>query len=315
MPIPKRHHYLPAAYLAGFTRGRTADSEFVVYDREENTYRIQTPKNTGVQNHYYSMETIHGERSTRAEECLSQVEGIAMPLIRQLETRGRVTVPDKLNLAVFVALLFTRVPRYERAIREMTNAVYKHTHEIAFATVERTEYWIRRHEEKTGQKVDVTPEQLRDYVQAGEYDVVPHQNTVVRNMFDSASKFSLLIAQMTWLVAIAPVETSFITSDAPFVITPPERWHGPFGFGTPGATTLIPLSQQVCLCIGGEASVVAYRNIPKSEVRQVNIAVAQNCERYLIARDESLLKNIVAKSRTANLKPRTRAPFRRRPGA
>jgi uncharacterized protein DUF4238 len=299
MAKPKRHHYLPEAYLTGFTRGGTAESPFCVFDRDRQEFRPQTPKNTAVQGYYYTVETIDGEQSSRAEEVLSQVEGIVMPILRRIDAREPMTHADKLELSMFVALLHTRVPQFEHTIREMTNGMYKAVNERLLGSVDQAEYWIRRHEEKTGESVPLAAQELHDFVAAGEYDVIPHQNTIVRHMLDSACKFSLLLAEMTWLVAFAPEDSSFITSDAPFVMWPPEGWTGPYGFGTPGVVTMVPLSQRACLCISGRGTLIGYNNIPKFQVRQINIAVAQRCERFLIARDETLLRNIVAKSRTA----------------
>lgn len=297
MATPKRHHYLPESYLSAFTRGGTPESIFCVYDRDRNEFRLQTPRNTAVRGYYYSVEMTDGERSQRAEEALSQVEGIVTPIIRRVDAREPITHAEKLELAMFAALLYTRVPQFERTIREMTEGFHKAINRRMVATVEQAEYWIRRHEETTGERVDLTPEQVHEIAATGEYNVIAHQNSIVLRMFESASKFSLLLGEMTWLVAFAPDDTSFITSDVPFVTMPPEGWQGPYGFCTRGAVTLVPLTQRACLCISGRGTLVGYDDIPKSQVREMNIVIAQHCERFLIARDEALLSSIVSKSR------------------
>ncbi len=58
---PKRHHFIPKRYLEGFCR----DGFLSVYDREKGEYRRQTPKNTALQTHYYSLEDEHGRRASR----------------------------------------------------------------------------------------------------------------------------------------------------------------------------------------------------------------------------------------------------------
>lgn len=56
MSTPKRHHYLPRFYLDRFTdRGR-----LYLFDREEAEHRIQTPKNTAVQTHFYTADMPDG---------------------------------------------------------------------------------------------------------------------------------------------------------------------------------------------------------------------------------------------------------------
>ena len=309
MAEAKRHHYLPESYLAGFTRGRTPESLFYVFDRDAGAFRPQTPKNTAVQGHYYTVETIDGQRSSRAESVLAQVESIAIPIIRGIDERKPLNMNDKLELAMFIALLYTRVPRFERVIREMTDGLYKRVNEREISSVERAAYWLRRHEEKTGEKLEITPEQVYEYFSAGQYDVVLEQGAVVHRMFEAALGFAKLLPVMAWIVGVAPENTSFITTDAPFVTIPPEKHKGPYGFGTPGAVTLVPLSQRSCLCIGGTAMLVAYSDLPKSQVREVNIGLAQGCERFVIARDETLLRNIVAKSRTHTMQRRPLVHF------
>ena len=309
MAAPKRHHYLPEAYLAGFTRGGTPGSLLYVFDRDAGAFRPQTPKNTAVQGHYYAVEAIDGARSSRAESILSKIEAIAIPIIRRIDGRQSLNLTEKLELAMFIALLYTRVPRFERVIREMTDGVYKRVNEREISSVERAAYWLRRHEEKTGAKLKITPEQVYEYFSAGQYNVVLEQSAVVRRMFEAALALGEVLPAMSWLVGVAPEDTSFITTDAPFVTTPPEKHSGPYGFGTPGAVTLVPLSQRSCLCIGGQAMLVAYSDLPKSQVREVNIALAQGCERFVIARDETLLRNTVAKSRAHELQRRPLVHF------
>jgi hypothetical protein len=41
-----------------------------MYDREKGEYRRQTPKNTGLQSYYYSIEDEHGNKDASIERVL-----------------------------------------------------------------------------------------------------------------------------------------------------------------------------------------------------------------------------------------------------
>lgn len=56
---PKRQHFLPRLYLAGFSR----NSFLAVYDRKQNQIRLQKPEGTGVIGHFSTSkaDVLRGE--------------------------------------------------------------------------------------------------------------------------------------------------------------------------------------------------------------------------------------------------------------
>jgi hypothetical protein len=54
---------------------------------------------------------------------------------------------------------------------------------------------------------------------------------------------------------------------------------------------------------------VGYNDLPKSQVRAVNIGLAEGCERFVIAGDETLLRNIIAESRAHTIQRRPLVHF------
>src|ERR1043165_1464790 len=86
MAKPKRHHYLPEFYLAGFTLDGARESTFTVFDRDECQFREQTPPNTAVRGYYYAVEDeATGEKSMHVEEFSP----------RSKETRDRLFVSSR----------------------------------------------------------------------------------------------------------------------------------------------------------------------------------------------------------------------------
>jgi hypothetical protein len=115
MSIPKRHHYLPESYLEGFTDGKG----FWVFDREENEYRYQLPKDTGVERHYYTFDGKDGNKHPEGIESLfNDVESEAKPILTKLDERKQITQKDKVILAYFVSFLMMRVPASRKIFNE-----------------------------------------------------------------------------------------------------------------------------------------------------------------------------------------------------
>lgn len=106
MSRPKRHHYLPEFYLAGFATDGRRESTFTVYDRETDEFRQQTAKNTAVAGYYYAtQDPSTGERSMEVEQFLSSIESEADAAIRKLERREKPTGHEREVIALFCALL------------------------------------------------------------------------------------------------------------------------------------------------------------------------------------------------------------------
>jgi hypothetical protein len=131
-PKPKRHHIVPESYQHGFTR----DGMLSVFDRTTRTFRRQTPKNTAVMGHYYAVLNEQGERDYSVETMLSEFEGWGASAIRKLEERQMLSGEERLDLAYFVALLFTRVPRFEREMEEIADATIKAVAQKMYSSVE-----------------------------------------------------------------------------------------------------------------------------------------------------------------------------------
>ena len=106
------------------------------------------------------------------------------------------------------------------------------------------------------------------------------------------------IFQMEWTILRAPEAASFVTSDNPFVVIPPDgmtpSWPYTIGVAVAGSKKIVPLTQRVCLRIGDYGDAMRYVECDRESVRALNCTLASNCERFLIARDEALLNRLVS---------------------
>jgi hypothetical protein len=303
MGKPKRHHYLPKFFLAGFTTDGGRDSIFTVFDRDEGEFRPQTPKNIAVRGYYYAVEDeATGKKSTHVEEFLSEIEGEAEPVIRKLEAGQTLTGADKEHLALFCALLHTRVPQFDRAVQEMIDGGIKEVNRRLYNTLDDITSHCEEWQEKTGQQSEMSPEEAFTMIQEGDYTVAEPRQNIIKLMLDLSSQLAELFLNMDWAIGHAPPKMSLLVTDAPLLLIPPTTWRPgdrPFGLATPGAHKMVPLSRRIAVFIGDVGSGFVHLQLTKGQVRENNLALAARCERFIIGSDEPLVRYVVRQTDVA----------------
>ena len=297
MSSPKRHHYIPQFYLRGFCR----DDYIWVYDRNLNKYRRQTSANIGLQKHYYTFETPDGEKDTKIENMLSQIEGYSKPIIDKINSKEKIDNDEKSSLSVFIGFQSTRIPEFRKSFDDMSEQMMKFVNQMLVSDEARTEKLLKNYEEKTGKRTELTVKDFREFIIGDEYTIEFHDNWSLGSMLYSGFELSKYFLQMDWLILYAPDKTSFITSDAPFVLIPPNDYDPkrPYGVGiiTKGARKIIPLSKSACLMMFDKGETIQTDEISRNQVRDINLYVTSNCYRFLFARDYELLKSLVKRTR------------------
>ncbi|NJN00275.1 MAG: DUF4238 domain-containing protein [Aquincola sp.] len=302
MSSPKRHHYLPQFYLNAFCR----DGGLWVFDRERSEYRQQTPNNTALKQHYYSVEFSNGEKDTRIEEMLSLVESRAKSVLEKLTSGAEITNEERDEFALFTAFMMNRGPVFEKSVNAMQESLIRQIGDLMFADEERTNQVMKDRERDTGEKPEVSAKELVDFYKRGAFKIKAHRNESLKMMLPLSLELANCFRQMNWGVFFAPPKTAFVTTDAPFVLLPPEDWKPSlFGYGviTRGAKKLLPLSAYACFVMFDHGKDLFHRSIDAAAVRQINLIIARHCDRFLIARDEAHLRSVVRASGMESLKP------------
>jgi len=301
MSEPKRHHYLPQFYLEQFCR----DGSLWVFDRDTSEFRPQTPKNTALISHYYSVEDEAGNKRTGIESLLSQLEGYAKPIMAKLLAQDAITESDKEEFSIFVAFMMNRVPDFEKSVNAFEAHLIKRTSNLIFSDEKRVQAIMDRMERETGKRPEISAKKLAEFHKRGEYTIEMHRNESLRLMLDLSMDLACYFQQMDWVVFHVPPKTSFITTDNPVVLVPPVDFEAGFygvGIITKGARKLFPLSQTTCLIMGDRGDRVVHRDVDRQSVRSVNLTLAGYSDRFVIGRDESLVRNMVASTRLTEWK-------------
>lgn len=299
MSDPKRHHYVPAFYLASFTRLRKRDDQFAVYDRDKNEFRTQTPDGSAHQRFYYATEGKLGERDLSIERFLGELEGASKPLIDKLENEVAIGDDERGTLALFFALLHTRVPQFERSLNEMADLTQKTINRIRYPTVEEVRVAMREIDRERPFPSSATPEEAFEMLTGDEFTFAPHRNDAIRMMLRMAIEIGEVFNQFTWHIVHTEPDSQFLTIDAPVVLLPPPEWTGERGYGfvTPGTMTMIPLTARCALFMENAGAAMDHRVMPDEGVHINNRAMVSHSERYVFGRDRSYLERVVTESR------------------
>lgn len=300
MTAPKRHHYLPEFYLAGFTGDGGRDSVFTVYDRATDKFRNQTPKDTAVGRYYYAIEDEHGERSMEIETFLSSIEGETAPVIAKLARREHPTDHEREVLALFCALLHTRVPQFDRSIQEMTNGAFQALARTVAVSVDEVRLQHEAFAARTGTPMEITPEEDFELLRSGGYRVEEPRQNVIKMMLQLSGELAEVFLNMRWAIAEVPRRMSLVVTDAPLLLIAPRAWQPgmpPFGIATPGTHKMFPLSRTVALFIGDMGAGFKFMRLTKGQVRENNLALAARSERFVIGCDDALVRSVVRRTR------------------
>jgi hypothetical protein len=297
MSVPKRHHYLPKFYLNGFCR----DDLLYVYDRKKNEIRRQPPVNTAIQGNYYTLEDFDGNKDTQIEAMLSEIEGAASPIIDKATNRTQLSAQDKEELALFLAFLMNRVPDFEKSINRMEEHLIKCVMDIAFGDEKHAAATLGKYKRDTGNSTDINPAQVVNWHRSGKFKIDIHRNESLRIMLQISLKTANWFNQMDWIFLHAPDKTSFVTSDNPVYVAPPDGWNskGSYGHGllTKGTTKVVPLNQHVCLLMFDHGDKINHIDIDREQVRLVNYDLTMNTDRFLIGRDYDLVNSLYKRMR------------------
>lgn len=304
--MPKKQHYIPHFYLKGFCR----DKKLWVYDREEGSYKERNPKTVATENHFYTVEDDEGKKRADVEEVLGRVENTVAPIIRKIDAGSyALSAEEKIHLAQFVALLKFRVLMFEGWFSDFADTVAKKILRDRYPNVEAVQQQL----DAAGKNNPEDPEQAKNIfegLQRGNYKVIPNDAARITQMLQLSLGISEEISFMEWTFAVAPENTSFVTSDNPVLVlssgappVPPEGWTGelsPYllsgeGFATPGAQKVVPLTQQTCLIIGDYGTRIQARRMARAGVWAINEVIAEQCGRLLMARDKALLETVARK--------------------
>lgn len=280
MSKPKRHHFVPRAYLERFGR----ESRLLVKRRDATRLFVANATNVALECGFYATEKSDGITSTEVEERLADVDARSIEAIRKIDETG--ALPDRLSddrelLAGFIALQMTRTPEQrERIFFPLRVTEYAAGRKLTQPLV--TEYLERVH---LGFKPSDSEAQAA--FEFAEYTMrTPDLLTrefAIRTMLRGVPELRARILEKSWTLEIAR-KPRLITSDTPVVIwrAPTERDHYE-GVGAVNAEEIrfpIDTGKQIVLLPDGSPDKTI--TIEPARVRNCNADIADGCHNFIV---------------------------------
>jgi hypothetical protein len=279
MTRAKRHHYVPAAYLARFGLG----GQVLVRRRGRSTMYATSVKNVAVEGGFYEIAGEDGQPSDVVERALAGLEGAALSALGDAERNQRLPPlgsPARSTLATFLAVQFTRTPlNRERIMFPERVARYAGSREIDVALM--VEYLEREHLGFRPQDSEVRAALDLAHYMLREPEFFTRDNAI-RMAFSTVEAVEQVMLRMHWCLEIAR-KPRLITSDAPFVL-----WRSPAprdqfeGFGLENAEEArFPISPAMQLLLTHQAR-GPVTQIEPDRVRACNADMALACYRVVV---------------------------------
>jgi hypothetical protein len=239
---------VPQSYLEAFAvdsgPGKSATPIFWVYDKHGGDPRPQTPVNTTVQTHFYTVEEEDGTKNEAVEKLLSKSEGAAVPIMRRW-LGGCDPSREELDLLFqFMALLVTRTATAISTMEELHAAML--AADLRSLTPQEVEEHIRRSgsELELDRALKIFSDPLAHFQMGFEGK---------RAMLDSIAMtdaYTVAFRRMEWGLVRAHEGAYFVTGDAPVCVFVPvgdNQVIFQYGVGLPDAQVSFPLSPTVLM--------------------------------------------------------------------
>jgi hypothetical protein len=256
-----RHHFVPQAYLRGFScpvRGK----QFVwVYDkRPGRAPTCKSVKSIAWAHNYYAQERDDGSvDSDTLEVGLAQtIDTRAAELIAKLDARGmrefKLTEDDESVLALFIGLSLTRVPSFRTGIQDLYSQIAQYTAEIIGP-----ELWLG----------PGPPPKIK--AEAKEWVSLEH-------MIEAGEQVANSLMEKQWQFFRSTPDQPFITSDNPVIFSGPAP-------ASPYSEVFMHLTKGLAVVCTPKLphSWFPIIDAPKGQVKSMNATVARAARHRIFA--------------------------------
>ncbi|KQX40406.1 hypothetical protein ASD04_07205 [Devosia sp. Root436] len=290
---PKKHHYIPAFYLARWATG--ADKRLCQYSRPHKTVvaNRRHPEATGFVERLYELEGLDGELAQQVEsKFFSPVDGAAADALLLMETEGNRAVWDRRRRSAWSRFLHSVLVRAPEDVE-----IFKVGWRRLMLTDNNGE-WEARYQELKGPN---DPPTYKEFMLSFPDD--DHNRSAMRalaGMIDNEN-IGLKMNQMIWHIFDTPRgEYPLLTSDRPIIRTN--------GFHAQNGHLAMPIGpHKLFIAAKDQAALRLMRSIaPGQMVREVNRQITDYAVKYVYGEDDRQL-DFVQKHFATKKQPRLMA--------
>ncbi len=250
-------HYVPQAYLRGFTDPQSVNMIWV-YDKLQRKFFPNATNiiNVAQENGFYGPEI---------ENALSSdIENPANPVLEKLRRREAITDSERYSLSVYIAVMLSRVPRRRAKVKEKLPAQIESTIQQVIEAIDHIAATTDIQPEIVRKRLRELEEIRAEYLAKPPEPVIQEINAKIPR---PSEKLVDLIYSMVWRFFIADRgPTRFLTTDNP------AFFFESYGFGREESELSFPISSQICLLGNWQAGEGAERffEIPDFYVKEMN---------------------------------------------
>lgn len=280
--VARKHHYLPQSYLAAFTTRGTKESQFCVLEIVSGRSFRTSPSNVGSQRDFNRVD-IEGHSPGAIENALAPFEGDAVSAIRRVLDTQEFPCDEDWNLILnLLALIAVRNPQRRNSFNHSRDRTLRMIGEMLTSDRSLWESHVRKARESGEHIPEVPFEEVRSFIEKGNFSFVFHPEESLRVEFNALDKVLPLLGERTWSVLVAPPDApEFICSDHPVTLECKHGRKGPVGFGLRETEVFFPLGRRI-----GFYGVYESLLQPVVQCKPLNVAimngrVANNAERHV----------------------------------
>jgi hypothetical protein len=123
-PTPRRHHYVPKCWLAGFTENGSEGGRLFVTDLKRQNQWQTTPINAGHRRDFYRISVPNME-PTAFETVFGSIESSIAPTLKELFQNPHSPTPEQLDkLLYFAAVQWVRVPAFRPLLLKISESFH-----------------------------------------------------------------------------------------------------------------------------------------------------------------------------------------------
>ncbi len=300
----KRHHFIPAFYLRHFANSK---AQVRIYPTHCNKpFFSSSVKNAAVEAGFYTIVSDDSSKASVLETELAKIEAAAQHAIGHVLSGTPPSVEDRRDLALFMAIQYSRTPEQRSQHALMVDAIEKAFYENM------TEEWARERLAQIGK--EPTPDMVALVLDISKnpqkYLFRPHPNDFLAVMVRVAVEgLAPLLFGRHWVVGVSP-GPALIAGDHPLVMTrhPAGSSHYRGGGLAAAEQLFFPIDRHHILILNRE-SVMAQRVVlTREEVGSLNRTTAEYSHRYVFQHpDDPVISALIPKTpralMTVNLEP------------
>ncbi|MDR6632471.1 hypothetical protein J2X72_001255 [Phyllobacterium sp. 1468] len=293
MSEARNHHFVPQGYLRGFSHGVKRQAQLFVVDRIKRKAYTSAVRNVAGQRDFNRVE-IEGVGPNDVEHFYAKIEGEVALAIKRIAAEESLTRPNTQDLETVVTMIMIlaiRNPRLRGNMASSLSGLYKRIMDISLSSKDRWEAVTRRMErEGYATKGNVTYEQLREFVDRGEYDILTTTTGHASMEIRSYTKLIHVFGNRRWtLFKAAPEAGDFITSDHPVCLFDKRQptAYSPIGYGTRETVLIFPVTRRLLLWGEFEDGDETTLEMPPDLVWQMNSRIASYATRQVYAADNT----------------------------